>query len=200
MNCKTDLCKPQPQINKSTQGCVLTLYYSAVTLQDKLMCNIKSLKIPNWNSYCVDISINTVQGARTKKIFGFRYVLLRERQLQTTLNTEPSSEHTSNYHNGRLTVGEGADSSRWDSSVDAPEAPCLVEALLTLQSCLNSVQGEEGQIHTHPCTASCLERQRSLCGMQSTLYNTWSGKHLVSTNYRGKHLALNAPLRSPARC
>lgn len=57
-----------------------------------------------------------------------------------------------------LTIGEGANGSRWDSSVDAPEAPGLVEALLTLQSGLNGVQGEEGQIHTHPCAASCLQR------------------------------------------
>lgn len=62
----------------------------------------------------------------------------------------------------RGTIREGPDSSRWDSSVDAPEASCLLEALRTLQSCLNGVQGEEGQIHTHPRAAPRLEKQ-SLC-------------------------------------
>ena len=88
-------------------------------------------------------------------------IVCYEHQLQTTMNGGPSY-HTSGHHNERRTVGEGADSSRWDSSVDAPEAPCLVEALLTLQSCLNGVQGEEGQIHTHPGAAPRLQRQ-SLC-------------------------------------
>lgn len=94
---------------------------------------------------------------------------------QTILNSEPSSDHRSNHQDERRTIREGADSSRWDSSVDAPEAPCLVEALLTLQSCLNGVQGEEGQIHTHPCTASCLERQQSFYEMEYMLYNTSDG-------------------------
>lgn len=66
---------------------------------------------------------------------------------------------TSSSHRTRLTVGEGANGSRWDPSVDPPEAPCFVEALLALQSCLNGVQREEGQIHTHPCTSPSLQTQ-----------------------------------------
>lgn len=108
---------------------------------------------------------------RQRRIFVVLYVPLGEHSSQTIVNSKPSSEHISSNHIKRLTIGEGADSSRWDPSVDAPEAPCLVEALLTLQSGLNGVQGEEGQIHTHPCTASCLGMScinlRSLCKTQS---------------------------------
>lgn len=88
--------------------------------------------------------------------------------LSVTTNSEPSSVNTFNCHNVHLTIGERANGSRWDSSVDTPEAPRFVEALLTLQSCLNGVQGEEGQIHTHPCTASCLDKQRSFCEASAT--------------------------------
>lgn len=70
--------------------------------------------------------------------------------------SELSSTQTSNSHNASLTIREGAHSSRWDPSVDALEAPGLVEALLTLQPRLNGIQREEGQIHAHSGTASSL--------------------------------------------
>lgn len=65
--------------------------------------------------------------------------------------------YNSSTHNASLTIREGAHGSRWDPSVNALEAPGLVEALLTLQPCLNGIQREEGQIHAHPCTASSLQ-------------------------------------------
>lgn len=148
----------------------------------------------------MDITINTVQGL--KMTLDKDEVVCNvplERQ-STIVNSEPSPEHTSNCHNARLTIGERSNSSRWDSSIDTPEAPCLVEALLTLQSCLNGVQGEEGQIHTHPCRASCLDRQMSLCQMQYTLYNFRKGRHSVPLNNSEKHLSLKAPLCSPLWC
>jgi len=72
------------------------------------------------------------------------------------------SPHTHTHRvNERRTVGEGADGGGGDPGVDAPEAPRLVEALLTLQSGLQGVQRVEGQVHTHPGTAAGLETRDS---------------------------------------
>lgn len=164
------------------------------------MCNIKRSKYPTgtatvWILRSTQCKVRSQNDSRQR-----RGSLLCTSRMAITNNSEPSSEHTSNYHNVRLTIGEGSNSSRWDSSIDTPEAPCLVEALLTLQSCLNGVQGEEGQIHTHPCRASCLDRRISLCEMQYTLYNSRNRRHGVPMNNSEKYRPLNAPLRLPARC
>ena len=58
-----------------------------------------------------------------------------------------------------LTIGKGADGCGRDPCVDASEAPGLGEALLALQPGLNGVQREEGEVNTHPCTATCLRQK-----------------------------------------
>lgn len=154
----------QTQTKKNPESLILIALLWLTGQESKINeCATLEGPIPNWHSYCVDITVKTTQGRVSKEQKRLGCLLHTSKKTSITNNTEQwSFIRTSDYNKASCTIGEGADSSRRDSSVDTPEAPCLVEALLTLQSCLNGVQREEGQIHTHPRTASSLQRQRWL--------------------------------------